>query len=360
MVVNTVLYDLLDVSPDATEADIRKAYKNKVVTCHPDKGGDPELFRRIDEAYRVLGDSSKRQVYDQTGSLNGRINVPGMNGGFSFDNMNEIFENVFGNTGFQSSSSSRRPNHRQPRRRTPDVKVQVTASLEDMYNGTTKNLSVTRRVLCSACEGQGGTDLTKCRGCGGTGIKTRLVKQGFAMCQTNCQCDNCGGTGTIPQRDCEPCNGSGTIKQSCIEKIHVPRGCANGQVVRLAGKSDEAFGHETGDIIVSIRERDHKHLTRSGDDLIALASIDLPTALIGGTVTIPWLCDQEPVEIKLKKGKVIRSGHRMVFKDKGMPCAGTTINGNLVVEFDVKMPTDEWSKQVDRKLVKKLFSSDDD
>ncbi|RZB83722.1 DnaJ protein-like isoform B [Glycine soja] len=235
---STRYYEILGVSKNASPDDLKKAYKKAAIKNHPDKGGDPEKFKELAQAYEVLSDPEKREIYDTYGE---DALKEGMGGGGGGHDPFDIFSSFFGGSPFGSGGSSR--GRRQ--RRGEDVVHPLKVSLEDLYLGTSKKLSLSRNVLCSKCNGKGsksGASMT-CAGCQGTGMKVSIRHLGPSMIQQmQHPCNECKGTGeTINDRDrCQQCKGEKVVQEKKVLEVVVEKGMQNGQKITFPGEADEA------------------------------------------------------------------------------------------------------------------------
>ncbi|GAB4855197.1 DNAj domain protein [Ancistrocladus abbreviatus] len=236
---NTKYYETLGVSKNASQEDLKKAYKKAAIKNHPDKGGDPEKFKELSQAYEVLSDPEKREIYDQYGE---DALKEGMGAGSGVHDPFDIFQSFFGGDPFGGGGSSR--GRRQ--RRGEDVIHPLKVSLEDLYNGTTKKLSLSRNVICSKCKGKGSKSgaSMKCPGCQGSGMKISIRQLGPSMIQQmQHPCNVCKGTGeSINVKDrCPQCKGEKVMQEKKVLEVVVEKGMQNGQRITFPGEADEAF-----------------------------------------------------------------------------------------------------------------------
>ncbi|KAF8758604.1 DnaJ central domain [Rhizoctonia solani] len=279
MVKETKFYDLLEVSPDCSDADLKKAFRKKALRLHPDKGGDPDLFKEVSHAYEVLADSQKRAAYDRFGEA-------GLQDSGMPSDHQDLFSQLFGGGGgFFGGGGSRN----QGPRKGKDLHHRVAASLEDLYKGKVTKLALTRHVICSKCSGKGGKEgaVRKCGGCQGRGQP----------------CGECDGTGeVINQKDrCKTCNGKKVVSERKFLEVHIDKGMKGGQPITFAGESDQAPGVEPG-----------------CNDLYAEVELDLLTALGGGSFSILHL-DDRALNVPIHPGEVIKPGSMKVIPGQGMP-----------------------------------------
>ncbi|CAF2120700.1 hypothetical protein BRARA_C00985 [Brassica rapa] len=321
---NTKFYEILGVPKTASPEDLKKAYKKAAIKNHPDKGGDPEKFKELGEAYGVLSDPEKREIYDQYGE-------DGLKEGMSdrhdpFD----IFSSFFG-----------RNERRQ--RRGEDVVHPLRVSLEDLYLGTTKKLSLSRNALCSKCNGKGsksGASL-KCGGCQGKGMKVSIRQIGPGMIQQMQHvCQDCKGTGqTTNDRDrCPQCKGDKVIPEKKVLDVAVEKGMQNSQKITFRGQADEAPDTVTGDIVFVIQQKEHPKFKRKGDDLFVEHTLSLTEALCGFQFVLTHL-DARQLLIKSSPGEVVKPDSYKAISDEGMPIHQRPfMKGKLYIHFTVEFP----------------------
>ncbi|RXI04904.1 hypothetical protein DVH24_039178 [Malus domestica] len=343
---NTRYYEILGVSQSASSDDLKKAYKKAAIKNHPDKGGDPEKFKELAHAYEVLSDPEKREIYDQYGedALKEGMGGGGGGGHDPFD----IFSSFFGGSpfggancviGFHGGGSSR--GRRQ--RRGEDVVHALKVSLEDLYLGTSKKLSLSRNVLCSKCNGKGsksGASL-KCSGCQGTGMKVSIRHLGPSMIQQmQHACNECKGTGeTISDRDrCTQCKGEKVAQEKKVLEVHVEKGMQNGQKITFPGEADEAPETVTGDIVFVIQQKEHPKFKRKGEDLFIEHTLPLTEALCGFQFVLTHL-DGRQLLIKSNPGEVVKPDSFKAINDEGMPMYQRPfMKGKLYIHFNVEFP----------------------
>jgi len=335
MVKETKFYDLLDVSPNVGESDLKKAYRKKALRLHPDKGGDPELFKEVTHAYEVLSDPDKRSVYDTRGEA-GLSEQGGMGGMDPQDLFSQLFGG--GGGGFFGGGG---PSRNQGPRRTKDLVHRVHVTLEDLYKGKITKLALTRNVLCSKCKGKGGKDgaVKSCNTCSGRGIKVTLRQMGPMIQQIQSPCDECSGTGeVINMKDrCVNCKGKKVLPEKKFLEVHIDKGMKGGQTIQFRGESDQSPTAETGDVIIVIEEKPHETFKRQDTDLITDVEVDLLTALGGGELAIKHL-DDRALLVTLVPGEIIKNGDVKVIHGQGMPSHRHHEPGDLFVKLSVKFP----------------------
>ena len=357
-------YEVLGVDKNATEDQIKKAYRKIAIKYHPDRNpGDKnaeEKFKEAAEAYDVLHDPQKRKQYDQFG-----FDGPGMggfgggfSGGFSMDDIFSMFGDVFGGRGGFGGFGGGRS--RQPAQfRGADLRLKVKLTLQEIATGTTKKFKVRKDVSCPHCHGSGaeaGSSSETCPNCHGSGVEIRTQQSIFGMMQTQSTCHVCGGEGTIIKNKCAHCHGEGVVKGEEVVEINIPAGVAEGMVVNVPGKGN-AGRHNgvNGDIQVFIEEEPNDTFIRDGNNLLYNLLLDFPTAALGGTVDIPTI-EGNTVKIKIEPGT--QPGKTLRLRDKGLdPVRGYgNEKGDLIVNISVYVPK-TLSKE-EKKAVEQFKESD--
>jgi len=339
-------YEVLGIDKNASEADIKKAYRKIAIKYHPDRNpGDKEAeekFKEAAEAYNVLHDPQKRQRYDQFG-FSGPFGGEGGFGDFGATSMNmddifSMFGDIFGGHGFGGFGGGQR---RPQQHRGSDLRLQVRLTLEEINKGVTKKFKVRKDITCSHCHGTGaeaGSNREQCQTCHGTGVITHTTQSIFGMMQTQGVCPTCGGEGTIIKDKCHECHGEGIVKGEEVVEIKIPAGVAEGMVVNVPGKGN-AGRHNgvNGDIQVFIKEEPHDVFVRDGNDLIYNLLLDFPTAALGGEVEIPTI-EGSKLRIKIENGT--QPGKTLRLRGKGLPAVQGYGNGrgDLVVNISVYVP----------------------
>ncbi|KAJ7285562.1 hypothetical protein C8J57DRAFT_1662122 [Mycena rebaudengoi] len=324
MVRETKFYDLLEVSPTASEADLKKAYRKKALRLHPDKGGDPELFKEVTHAYEVLSDSDKRSIYDARGEA-GLSEQGGMGGVDPQDLFGQLFGGGggFGGGSFFGGGGGRS----QGPRKTKDLVHRVHVTLEDLYKGKTTKLALTRNRICTKCKGKGGKDgaVRPCNTCSGRGIKVTLRQMGPMIQQIQSPCDECSGSGEIinAKDRCVQCKGKKVLPEK--------------KFLEFRGESDESPTAEPGDVVIVIEEKPHDRFKRQENDLIIDVQLDLLTALGGGQFSIKHL-DERALVVKLEPGEIIKHGDLKVIHGQGMPSQRHHEPGDMYVKLSVEFP----------------------
>ena len=296
-------YEVLGVDKNATEDQIKKAYRTIAIKYHPDRNpGNKEAeekFKEAAEAYDVLHDPQKRQQYDQFG-FNGPAG--GGFGGFSASSMNmddifSMFGDIFGgHAGFGGFGGSTRRGPQQ--HRGTDLRLKVKLTLEEIATGVTKKFKVRKDVPCSHCHGTGaedGSGTENCQTCHGSGVITHTTQSIFGMMQTQGTCPTCGGTGRVIKNKCHQCGGTGVEKGEEVVEIKIPAGVAEGMIINVPGKGNA--GHNkgiNGDIQVFVEEIEDERFIRDDSDLIYNLLLDFPTAAL--SVYVPKTLSREEKE----------------------------------------------------------------
>ena len=328
--VNTTkLYEILGVPKTASSDEIRKAYRKLAPKLHPDKeGGSQEKFQELQNAYEILSDADKRQIYDTYGEEGLK---EGGGGGGGMDIFDLLMNRGGGGGGKKAKPKSKSMLH--------PLKV----TLEDIYCGNSKFLEISRYRICPTCDGSGSKDKgaeTKCSGCKGQGRKTIVQRIPMGMVQQVVDCDECRGTGTkIADKDkCKECKGQKAVQKAKALEIHIDKGAADGKRYTFAGESDEVPDVTPGDIIVEIQVEKHPKFTRKGADLIYKAEVSLLQALTGFECVFEHL-DKRKVKISTKPGEVITPGNLMTCKELGLPFFEQPYRfGNLYIDFNFVFP----------------------
>ncbi|KAF8326097.1 uncharacterized protein EI90DRAFT_3071484 [Cantharellus anzutake] len=333
MVKETKYYDLLECSPDASDADLKKAYRKKALRLHPDKGGDPELFKEVTHAYEVLSDAQKRGIYDRLGEA-GLSEQGGMSGMDPQDLFSQLFGGGAGGF-FGGGGRSQGP------RKGKDLVHRIAVSLEDLYKGKTTKLALNKTVICTKCNGKGGKEgaVKTCNGCNGRGVKIIMRQLGPMIQQIQQPCNECEGKGEVinPRDRCKQCNGKKVVNERTFLEVNIDKGMKNGQTITFSQAADEQPGTITGDVVIVVEEKPHDVFRRDGNDLFIEAEVDLLTALAGGSFSVQHL-DDHALQVVIPPGEVLQHGVVKVIRGQGMPSYRHHEMGDLYVNLKVAFP----------------------
>jgi molecular chaperone DnaJ len=336
------LYESLGVSKNASQDELKKAYRKLVREVHPDRNpGNEERFKEVQGAYDVLSDPEKRKQYDRFGSLDGQ---PGPGAGTTFDfgdfDLGDIFGGIFNRGG----------NRQQPQRgqRGNDVEVEVRVSFEDALQGVQTTVPVQLELACHTCHGTGaapGTAPIVCPKCNGSGVVA--TSQGlFALQQP---CPQCRGMGSIVQTPCPTCRGAGRERRTKRYTVKIPAGVKDGTRIKLKGKGEAGFGGAAaGDLYVVTRVEPSKIYERRGDDLVVTVPVSFPTAALGGTVEAPT--PGGAVSLKIPAGT--EDGKLLRIKGRGAPRLKGDGKGDVLARVRIEVPKKMNKKQ--RELLEEL------
>ncbi|HPW73793.1 MAG: molecular chaperone DnaJ [Methanothrix sp.] len=334
-------YEVLGVSKDASEKDIKAAYRKLAMKHHPDRSDDPgaeERFKELSEAYAVLSDSDKRQKYDQFGhaGINSQYSQEDLFRGVNFEDLlrgfgmggESIFDMFFGGGGGRRGPARGR-----------DLRYDIELTLEQAAQGLEMTIEVPRTESCPKCQGSGakpGTTPVTCSNCRGSGQVTRAQNTPFGQMVTSTTCPTCGGRGEIITSPCEDCSGSGRVRKSRKINIKVPAGVEDGQHLKLRGQGDSAGPKGvSGDLYVVINILPHRIFQRMDSDLIMESPISFTQAALGADLEVPTLNGR--ARIKVPAGT--QTGTVFRLRGKGMPRLHGTGSGDLHVRVRINTPS---------------------
>ncbi len=337
-------YEILGVARNASEAELKKAYRRLAMKYHPDRnpGDKPseEKFKEAKEAYEVLTDARKRAAYDQFGHAGVDPSAAAGAGGAGFGanaSFSDVFGEVFGDIFGGARQGSARAH------RGSDLRYNLELSLEDAVRGSTVKIRVPTHVACKTCGGSGakkGTSPTTCSTCGGHG-QVRMQQGFFSLQQT---CPRCRGSGTVITDPCPTCHGEGRAEEQKTLSVKIPAGVDTGDRIRLAGEGEVGqMGGPPGDLYVQIAVLEHALFVRDGSDLYCEVPIDLTTAALGGELDVPTLDGR----VKLKIPPETQTGKVFRMRGKGVQSVRGGQTGDLLCKVAVETPVNLTSKQKD-------------
>ena len=340
-------YEVLGVSKQASEAELKKAYRKVAMKNHPDRNPDDaaaeERFKEAAEAYEVLKDPQKRARYDRFGHAG-----MGQGGGFGgggmtmddiFQNFGDIFgqgspfESFFG--GAQGGGGGRRRSRGQ---RGSNLRTRVKLTLEDINKGVTKKIKIKKQVECEVCEGSGAKDASSvktCGTCGGSGMVRQVRNTFLGQMQTTTTCPTCAGSGQQVVASCSKCKGDGIVYGEDTVELDIPAGVAEGMQLSMTGRGNAGKrGGPAGDLLINIEEIPHEHLQREGQNLVHELHINFADAALGTKVEVPTL--EGAVRFDIASGT--QSGEVKRLRGKGLPSVQGHGRGDQFVHVNVFTP----------------------
>ena len=335
---NTEYYDRLGVSKDASQDEIKRAYRKMSKKYHPDINKEPgaeEKYKEVQEAYETLSDDQKRAAYDQYGpdganGFGGQGGFGGFDGGAGFGGFEDIFSSFFG------GSATRNPN---APRQGDDLQYRVNLSFEEAIFGAEKEVHYNREATCKTCSGSGakpGTSPVTCGRCHGQGVINVDTQTPLGMMRRQVTCDICHGTGQEIKEPCQTCHGTGHEKQSHKVSVKIPAGVETGQQIRLAGQGEAGFnGGPYGDLFVIINVNPSDKFTRDGSTIYYTLNISFVQAALGDTVEVPTVHGN--VEMTIPAGT--QTGKTFRLKGKGAPRLRGGSKGDQHVTVKIVTPT---------------------
>ena len=350
-------YDILGVSRDASEKKLKKAYRKLAMKHHPDRNpGDDEAekrFKEASEAYEVLSDPEKRRIYDQFGHEGLKGAAGGRAGAAGFDSMDDIFSqfgDIFGDMfGFGGQRRRGGP------RRGADMRYDLELTFEEAAFGTTKNLTIPRHEECEECDGSGampGTSPTTCPSCSGRGQVHH--QQGFFTLSSTCP--ECKGSGEYIADPCEACGGEGKTRVENEVEVQIPAGVDSGTRLRLRREGENGSrGAPRGDLYVFLHVEESDTFERDGSDLHFRKEISFVQAALGAEIEVPTLEDEESESVTVKPGT--QHGDKKILKNRGIADVKGSGRGDLIVYFDIQIPSDLSKRQ--RELLEEFAEESD-
>ena len=337
-------YEVLGVGKNASADEIKKAFRRKAVALHPDRGGDEDQFKEINEAYEVLKDPGKRQRYDQFGhagvggSAAGDGNpFGGFGGGFNGQNVNFDFGDLGLGDIFSSFFGGGPGGGRQRQARGSDVETRIEISFEEAVFGTEASLKLNLEDRCGHCEGttaEPGYSLKTCDTCRGSGQVVTATRTIIGNIQQASICPTCRGSGKVPEKVCTVCRGKGTERRAQDVQLKVPAGIDDGATIRLREHGEAVANGPKGDLYVHVRVKAHKHFTREGDLILSEEHVGMVEAALGTEIDV----DTVDGKVRMKVPAGTQSGTDFKLSSHGVPHMRTESRGPHIVTVVVDTP----------------------
>src|SRR3989344_1650802 len=343
-------YKVLGIDRNASGEEIKKAFRSLAHTHHPDKGGDPEKFKELNEANQVLSDPEKRQQYDQFGQTFEQAQAGGGfggspfgfgQGGINMEDLGDIFGDLFGG---RARGGPARAGRRSGKGK--DIEMDMTLEFREAAFGAERTVELYKTVKCDRCDGSGGepgSKITTCETCKGAGQVIAAQRTVFGSFQIQQTCPTCAGEGKSPSKRCVRCDGTGLHREKRKVELKIPAGVDDGELLRLSGEGEAGFrGGAAGDLFVRVHVRADPGFNREGTDVRTRAEVGFTTPAPGGTITVPT--PDGEAEVSIPAGT--QSGALLRLRGKGIPklCAKDLPDrqagrGDQVIEVIVKTPS---------------------
>lgn len=351
-------YKILGVDKNASQEEIKQAFRKLAHQHHPDKaGGNAEKFKEINEAYQVLGNPDKRKQFDQFGSNFDQAGFGGQGfnwqdyarqGGFDFRtgsnpfssgfqqggvefDLGDIFGDLFGFGGGKKG--------RGKKSKGSDIEIRLQIEFQEAAFGAEKVLELYKTVKCEKCKGNGaepGTKINTCKTCNGSGHVMRVQRTFLGNIQTSAVCPDCKGQGQWPEKPCSKCGGSGIVKEVENVQIKIPAGIDDGEIIKVDGQGEQGkFGAPAGDLYITMKIKPDKRFKREGYNIVSKEKISFPTAVLGGNIDIETI--EGPVVMRIPEGTP--SGKIFALKGKGITKLRESGKGDHFVEIEVEIPS---------------------
>lgn len=354
---NNDYYNILGVDKNASDDEIKKAYRKLAHKYHPDKsGGDAEKFKEINAAYQVLSDKTKRQQYDQFGqtfdqrgggqpgggfSGFGGFDFSGFQQGQNFEGFEDIFSDIFGGGGRRTQTRGR------------DIQIDAEISFEEMVSGAEREASLMKNAKCDICRGSGGEPGSReetCTVCHGSGQIRKAVRSIFGTIMQTATCNACHGTGRTFSQKCHKCKGDGRVREQQTIKIQIPAGIDDGQTISLQGHGEAGErGSANGDLYVTVHVKKHTKFTRKANDILSQEHVKFSQAVLGDKINVQTINGN--VKMKIPAGT--QSGETFRIKGEGIPELGRSHRrGDQLVKVIVDVPKNPSRQQ--KKIIEEL------
>lgn len=333
-------YDILGASKAASKDELKKSYRKVALKYHPDRNPDDKgaeaKFKEAAEAYEVLSDEQKRARYDQYGhaGVNNQAGGRGQQGGFG--NMDDIFSqfsDIFGGGG------GRQQQQQQRGQRGSNLRIKVSLTLEEINEGATKKIKVKKYINCNTCAGSGAKDrnsVKTCHTCNGSGYVRRVQQTFLGQMQTTAACPTCHGSGEIITNKCGSCKGEGRVYGEEMINLEIPAGVSEGMQLSMNTKGNAGVnGGGSGDLLINIKEKEHEHFTRDGNNILYELDVNFADAALGTSMEVPTLTGK--VKITLPQGTP--SGKIFRLRGKGLPSIQSYGKGDQLIHVNIWVPT---------------------
>jgi DnaJ family protein A protein 2 len=351
------LYELLGVSKDASDDEIKKAWRRKALTEHPDKGGDKEKFQEAQEANRILSDERLRRIYDQTGQIPNDDGAPQSGG----PDLSHIFGQMFGSgggfpfPGFPGMGGPPPPGQKLPRG--PNKHHEIGLSHKDFYKGRSINIRMTRDILCGNCKGKGGSRPENCGACGGRGVRIQQMQMGPMITVNHTPCRVCNQTGQVCAEKCGPCGGKCTTPSDMNIEARIEPGMQEGDRLTFPRQCSESPQYdEPGDFILVLRysNSDNCGWIREGNNLRRDVEISLGESMLGFERKFNEHPSEREIRIAWNTGPLF-DGELLRMKGWGMPIRGSNEHGDALITVKIRREQRTWS-EVDSSSLKSVWS----
>lgn len=332
-------YEILGLNKNASQDEIKKAYRKLAKELHPDKGGDEDMFKEVSEAYDVLSDSKKKENYDRFGHNQNTHSGPNMDDIFSH------FQDIFG----------RRPTNQT--RMGQSLTITVSLTLEEIFSGVVKTYNYNRNVSCNSCDGHGGSDPIDCVSCNGLGYVTKLFRTPMGVMEERQPCPSCDSLGVQYKQPCKSCKGSGLVNVKETVEVTIPEGVQDGMTFVMEGKGQGIKSGNNGDLHIRIIETPHKVFTRIGSDLKMSLKLSYPQLVLGDKVEIETI-DGGRIRMSIPEYSDVGSNLRV--PNKGFKTFGKDSRGDLIVTLGIEIPKklDDETKEAIINLKEKFAKSE--
>ncbi len=308
-------YEILGLTKGATDEEIKKAYRNKAKTMHPDAGGSEELFQELNEANEILSDADKRAKYDQFGHAR-----PQQQG---FDPFAEFFRRAGNPFGRQQM-------------RGENMHLTIKLTLEEIFKGVNKKFKYKRNNSCATCSGKGGTGVTQCTACSGSGATTQTIQTQFGTQIITRTCNVCGGGGEVVEVKCAVCNGSGLESTEETVSIDIPSGVLDNMNMSMTGFGHHIKNGTAGDLIITLMELPHEQFVRNGNDLKYNLKLTYPQLILGDKVEISTI---EGTKIRIDVPEYTKTGAILRIPAKGLKQLQSDNRGDLLLHVELSVPS---------------------